>query len=590
MSARYFAFLLTATLAMAAPDGAALYKARCAACHDGAPQARMPSHDELAGKSPEAIVNAMFQGAMRTQAAGLTAEEGSAIARFLTGKEPGTSSEPVAGQCKTAGKPVTLGAGDWNGWGGDTLNTHFQPNPGLAASDVPKLKLKWAFGYPKETSAWAQPTVVGGRIFVGSGSGTVYSLDAATGCVYWTYNAGAGVRSAISIGKLANGKWIAYFGDIKATAHAVDANTGAELWKIQLDTHAAARITGAPSLVNGRVYVPVSSLEEVSAAAATYSCCTFRGSVAALDAATGKKIWQGYTVSDPAKTYKQNKNGVDMKGPAGASVWSSPTVDVKRKLVYAATGNSYTDVDISTSDAILAFDLDTGRLVWASQVQAKDGFIVGCPTRSINCPEEQGPDYDFGSSVILRSLPNGKQVLIAGQKAGVVWGLDPDAKGKILWQQRLGHGSALGGVEWGFAADEHQAYVAISDRSVREGGSPGIYALDFATGNKIWSAPAPKLDKGNPAQSAAVTVIPGIVFSGALNGHFRAYNTANGEIVWDVETMKPFDTVNGVEATGGSIDSAGPTVVHGMVYTNSGYGTFGGVKGNVLLAFSVDGK
>ncbi len=395
MSARYFTFLISAAFAFAAPDGAALYKTRCAVCHDGAPQARMPAHDELAGKSPESIVNAMFRGAMRTQAAGLTAEEGAAIAKFLTGKEPGASTEPVAGVCKTAGKPVAIGAGDWNGWGGDSLNTHFQPNPGLAASDVPKLKLKWAFGYPKETSAWAQPTVVGGRIFVGSGSGTVYSLDAATGCVYWTYDAGAGVRSAISIGKLANGKWIAYFGDIKATAHAVDANTGAELWKIQLDTHAAARITGAPSLVNGRLYVPVSSLEEVAATAATYSCCTFRGSVAALDAATGKKIWQGYTVSDPAKTYKQHTHGVDMKGPAGASVWSSPTVDVKRKLVYAATGNSYTDVDISTSDAVLAFDLDTGRLVWASQVQAKDGFIVGCPTRSINCPEEQGHGLRF---------------------------------------------------------------------------------------------------------------------------------------------------------------------------------------------------
>jgi polyvinyl alcohol dehydrogenase (cytochrome) len=570
-------------------DGAALYKTRCATCHDGPPQARMPSHQELAGKSPEAIVNAMFQGAMTTQALGLSADEGAAIAKFITGKAPATTTAAATtGQCKSPGKPVSLLDGDFNGWGVDPGNSHFQTKPGLAAADVPKLKLKWAFGYPKETSAWAQPTVVGGRIFVGTAAGNVYSLDASSGCIYWTYAAGAGVRSAITIGKLPSGKWAAYFGDTRANAHAVDATTGEAIWKVKLDEHPVARITGAPSLVDGRLYVPVSSIEEVTGAGPSYSCCTFRGSVAALDAATGTKIWQGYSVTDPAKVYKKNKNGVDLKGPAGAAIWSSPTVDLKRKLVYAGSGNSYTDVDINTSDAILAFDLENGRIVWATQAQPKDGFIVGCP-RAINCPEEQGPDFDFGSSPILHTLPNGKQIIIAGQKSGVVWGLDPDDRGKILWQQRLGKGSALGGVEWGFAADNNAAYVAISDRTVREGGTPGLYALDFLTGDKKWSTPAPAVG-GNPAQSAAITVIPGIVFSGALNGHFRAYNTANGEIVWDFETAKPFETVNGVEAAGGSIDAGGPTVAHGMVYTNSGYGQFGAVKGNVLLAFSVDGK
>jgi polyvinyl alcohol dehydrogenase (cytochrome) len=298
-------------------------------------------------------------------------------------------------------------------------------------------------------------------------------------------------------------------------------------------------------------------------------------------------------VSDPAKPYKKNKIGTQLRGPAGAAIWSSPTIDAKRKLVYAATGNSYTDVDISTSDAILAFDLDTGSLKWVSQVQPKDNFIVGCPGVS-NCPEEKGPDFDFGSSPILREIGGGKEMLVVGQKSGVVYGLDPDAKGKILWQTRIGTGSALGGVEWGHAADEQNTYAAISDRIVRANAQPGIYALNIKTGEKVWSTPAPKVacasGQCNPAQSAAVSVIPGAVFSGALNGHFRAYSTKTGEIIWDYDTLRSFDTVNKVTAKGGSIDGAGPTIVNGMVFTASGYALFGGYAGNVLLAFSVDGK
>ncbi len=584
-----FAALAVSAFA-AAPDGEALYKARCAGCHDGKPQPRMPERAELTGKTPESVLSAMVNGAMTMQAAGLGDDEKRAVARYITGKEFSTAAASTAGRCTTSAPPLKMIAGDWSGWGGDLNNSHFQTQPGLAVADVPKLKLKWAFGFDKDTAASAQPAVIGGRLFVGSASGNVYSLDAASGCIYWTYSTGgAGVRTAITVAKLPNGKWAAYFGDLKATAHAVDAETGAPLWKIKLDEHPAARITGAPMLVNGRLYVPMSSLEEVSATAKNYECCTFRGSVSSIDAATGKKIWQSYSVTDPAKPYKKSKEGTQMHGPAGASVWSSPTVDLKRKLVYAATGNSYTSVDINTSDSVLAFDLETGRMVWSSQVQPKDNFIVGCP-RVPNCPDEDGPDFDFGTSVILRKLPNGKDILVAGQKSGVAWGLDPDQRGKVIWQTRLGKGSALGGIEWGHAADDKLAYFAISDRFGKDG-TPGLYALDLVTGQQKWGTPAPTGIPGNRGQSSAVAVIPGAVFSGALNGHFRAYATSNGEIIWDVETNRPYDTVNGVaEAHGGSIDAPGPVIAHGIVYTNSGYGIFGGVKGNVLLAFSVDGK
>ena len=474
-----------------APDGAALYQQRCATCHDSTqPQIRMPKREEIAARPPEAIMAAMFSGAMMTQAAGLTQQEGSAIARFLTGKSISNVSENTAGRCAgPLGKFAPDAKADWNGWGVDPTNSRFQPNPGLSAADVPRLKLKWAFGFPKESLTFSQPTVAGGRIFVGTLGGTVYSLDASSGCTIWSFSAGAGVRTAITVAPAKTpGKYVAFFGDLRATAHALDAETGKELWKTKVDDHRAATLTGAPALYNGTLYVPVSSSEEASAASGAYECCTFRGSLVALDAETGKQLWKSYTVVDPPKPVKKNSAGTQQYGPAGAAVWSAPTIDVKRKLIYVATGDSYTGVDIDSSDAILAFSLDTGKLQWISQTQAKDNFVNGCP-RSANCPESNGPDYDFGASVILRDIGGGKQVLLAGQKSGILWGLDPDNKGKILWQIRLGAGSALGGIEWGHAADTRYAYVAISDRMAQQGARPGISAVDFATGNRCGPRP-----------------------------------------------------------------------------------------------------
>jgi polyvinyl alcohol dehydrogenase (cytochrome) len=581
--------------AEAGPDGAALFKARCAGCHEAAsPQGRTPKREELAAKTPESILAAMFGGAMEMQAAGLSRDEGRAIARYLTGKDFSTTSDVVTGMCPGPGPKLALGSSDWNGWSAEVDNSRYQPKPGLSTDDVPKLKLKWAFGFPGDTRATAQPTVVGGRVFVGSGAGAVYSLDAASGCVYWAYKADSGVRTSISIAKLKSGRYAAYFGDLRAFAYGVDAETGKELWKTKLDEHPAARITGAPVFYEGKLLVPVASLEEASGRPAEYECCTFRGSLASLDAETGKVNWKSYSVLDPPKAIKKSKAGTQMYGPAGAAIWSAPTVDVKRKLVYAATGDSYTDVDINTSDAIVAFRLDTGSIVWISQVTPNDNFIVGCPA-SPNCPEELGPDYDFGTAPILKNIGGGKQILVAAQKSGIVWGLDPDKKGKVVWQTKVGAGSALGGVEWGHAADNENTYAAVSDVIVRKDGQPGISALKLATGEKVWSTPAPKVTcpTGQAcmgAQSAAVSVIPGAVFSGSINGHFRAYSTKTGEIIWDYDTAHTYDTVNQVAAKGGSINGAGPTIANGIVYTNSGYQGFGGSAGNVLLAFSVDGR
>ena len=573
----------------AAPAGEALYNKRCAACHDGKPQPRMPARQELAARTPESIYQAMFGGAMATQAAGLSSEEGRAIARFIAGKEFGTGAAPVAGKCSGTPGPLTMADADWNGWSADPANTRYQPKPGLDAADVPKLKLKWAFAFQDDTSRSAQPAVVGGRVFTGSASGAIYSLDAATGCIHWRYDAEATVRTSITIGK-AGGKSIAYFGDVRSNVYGLDANTGQQLWKVKVEDHPASRITGGPAFYNGRLYVPVSSVEEASAMGPTYECCKFRGSIVALDGATGKQIWKTFAITDPPKPFKKTPAGVQLWGPAGAAVWAAPTIDAKKKVIYAATGNSYTDVETRTTDAILAIDLESGSLLWSSQVTPKDNFTMGC-MRGANCPEERGPDFDFGSSPILRELPGGKRVLVCGQKSGVVWGLDPDNRGKILWQTRLGQGSALGGIEWGPTADMENAYVAISDVITPLGHPGGLHAVKLSTGEKLWTTPPPPLNctagaKGcNSAQSAAISSIPGVVFSGSVDGHFRAFLAKTGEIVWDFNTARDFETVNGVPGKGGSLDSAGPVIVNGMVFTNSGYGMWQGLPGNVLLAF-----
>lgn len=571
----------------AGPDGEALYKQRCATCHDGKPQPRMPARDELKSRTPESIYQAMFEGAMVAQSAGLAPEEGRAIARFVTGKEFGARATATAGKCATAPGPLRLSDADWNGWGNDPENTRYQPKPGLTAADVPNLKLKWAFAFEGDTVRSAQPAVVGNRVFTGSASGAIYSLDAATGCTYWRYDAGATVRNAISIGQ-ASGKMIAYFGDVRSTVHALDAATGQLLWKIKVEDHPSSRITGSPAFYGGRLYVPVASIEEASAMMPSYECCKFRGSVVALDGATGRQIWKSYSVVDPPRAIPDTKQW----GPAGAAIWSAPTIDVAKKVLYVGTGNSYTNVSIPTSDAILAFDLETGSLLWSSQVLAKDNFTMGCG-RGANCPEDRGPDHDFGSSPILRNLPGGKRILICGQKSGIVSGLDPDQRGKVLWQTRVGQGSALGGIEWGPTADLENAYVAVSDLLVRGENKPGgIHAVKLTTGEKIWTTPPPELhcapgSRGcTRAQSAAISSIPGVVFSGSVDGHFRAFLAKTGEIVWDYNTARDFETVNGVAGKGGSLDSAGPVVAGGMVFTNSGYGMWQGMPGNVLLAFS----
>jgi len=579
--------------------GETIYGSKCAICHE-AGNPPFFNHFMLKTMSPDYILYQLKSGPMRLIAAKLTIQERVAVAEYLTGKRAGSSrpASPSAAMCASPASADFSGP-RWNGWGVDFENSRFQPadQAGLTAGQVPDLKLKWAFGFPGDWGAFAQPTVVGGRVFFGGAMGTVYSLDAATGCTYWKFQADAGVRSAVVIGP----DNLAYFGDFRSNVYAVNAQTGKLVWKSRITTHPYARVTDSPRLYKGRLYVGVSSREEWMAADPHYECCTFRGALIAFDAATGKELWRTYTIPDAPHPTKISKDGTQLWGPSGGGIWSSPTVDVKKDLIYVGVGDNYSDPPTANSDSIMALDLKTGKIAWVNQLTSGDAFNTSCVQNDkSNCPEKPGGDYDFASPPLLRSLPNGQRLLIVSQKSGVVMAVDPDQQGKLVWQTRIGQGGPLGGIEWGPAADSKTVYAALSDIDVipfDEGLEPdskkggGLFAIDVATGKVIWSAPPVlgtcHVDRCSPAQSAAVTVMPGVVFSGSDDGHVRAYSTADGKIIWDFDTTPSFKTVNQVPAHGGSIDGGGgPTVVGGMVFVASGYGALWGMPGNVFLAFA----
>ncbi|MGE0821405.1 MAG: PQQ-binding-like beta-propeller repeat protein [Candidatus Binatia bacterium] len=595
--------------------GKKVYEQKCASCHSGNVP-RAPQLNVLKTKSAQDILDSLLTGPMTFLGMSMGDAERRAVSEFIAGKPLGKEDLMAVATnfCPQAPGEFTIKENDsrWNGWGADMANTRFQPakHAGLTAEQVPNLKLKWAFGYTTGTVA-SQPTVVGGRVFVGTMRGQVYSIDANTGCLYWAIKKPTGVRSAISVAPLPHTnppKYAAYFGDLAATIHAVDAQTGADIWSTKVETHPIARVTGAPKAHDGRLYVPVTSLEEASAADSRYECCTFRGNLVALDAATGKQIWKTYTILEEPKPTRKNSSGVQQYGPAGASIWSSPTLDPEKGRIYVTTGDNYADPATKTSDAIIAFEMKTGKFLWSQQFLANDAWNVACDSEDeANCPEARGPDLDFGSSPILQKLSDGKRVLVAGQKSGMVYGIDPDAEGKRLWEQRAGKGGLAGGIQWGPAADSELMYVAVSDIGMIIKDDPeagkipaldskvggGIHAYRLGTGEKVWSVPPVSCgDRENcsPAQSAAISVIPGVVFSGSVDSHIRAYSTKDGKVIWDHNAAQEYKTVNGGKANGGSFDSSGPTIVNGVLYTNSGYGQFGGLPGNVLLAFSVDGQ
>lgn len=573
-------------------DAAGLFNKKCATCHFNGNDMRAPEPDDLHVMSQSYVFDVLQSGRMKWQGRNLSKAEKTALANYL-GQPDVSASAQMAGYCaRDLDPPVNPPI--WAGWGVDLHNSRFQRalSAGLDHENVKHLKLKWAFGFPGAAATFGQPTSFAGKLFVGSEDGTVYALDATTGCTWWTFHASTTVKTAISIGN--QGK-TAFFGDTNGFVYALKVADGSLVWKVHPDPHPAARITGSPLLVGTRLFVPISSGEEGAAADPHYPCCTFRGNLVALDTANGKQIWRAFTIDEITKPTRKGPQGVQYYGPSGAAIWSSPTADLKRHIIYVATGNNYSDPPSDGSDSVIAFDMRSGKKLWQRQFTPKDLWNSGCVAdQKDNCPGKRGEDFDFGSPPVLKTRADGRDVLLLSQKSGIVYALDPDRRGKILWQTRIGKGGPLGGIQWGGAADSRYAYYPLSDEDDNNplaGG--GVFALDLRTGKQAWySAPVKPACIGafgcSAAQMAPPTAIPGVVFAGSLDGHLRAYDTENGSVIWDFNTAKPFRTTNGVKAHGGSMNGSGPTVVGGMVFVNTGYTN--AMDGNVLLAFSVDGK
>ena len=584
------------------PAGVAIYGARCAQCHDqGASGNRIPSRSALRALAPEAIVAALTTGVMKEQGAALSAKEKAAVADWL-GAPPGSAKpKPSGANVCASDASASSSGGDWTNWGNRPENWRFQPNPGISPAQISHLKLKWAYGIASVSLMRSQPVVYHGRVYVGGDNGVLSSLDAATGCTYWSVT-GPPVRSGLAIGR-AGEQDALFFGDPLGAVHAIALVTGKELWQTRVSDHKGGLVTGTPAYSEGRLYVPLSSAEEVMVLTPGYACCTFRGSVSALDAATGKLQWRTRTIEATPALVTKTADGKEVWGPSGAGIWSSPTVDPQARVLYVATGDNYSTPATSTSDAVLALDLETGKILWSKQFTQGDVFNLACAfRRDPSCKEEAGPDFDFGSPPILAPLPGGKRCLILAQKSGMIYVIDPDRRGELLWQAKAGKGGSLGGIQWGLATNGRAIFAAVSDLTFLKSPDPtklaidpeaggGLVAYNLDSGREEWRVrPAPCGERRpcSPAQSAAVTAIPGVVFSGSLDGHIRAYSSSDGKVLWDLDTERSFDTVNGVAATGGSLDVAGPVVAEGMVFVVSGYPTYGGRPGNVLLAFAVE--
>lgn len=581
-------------------DGGSLFKQKCQSCHSGIIGSRAPTPQTLAKLSVAGIIHSLTVGTMRSVGATLSGAERRAVAEFIS-----VTKTEIANQLlpQTYCNEVTQRTNSedqaaWLGWGGSIRNLSYQSaeNAGLSVADLSALTLKWAFGFPDSFSAWAQPVVANGRVFVGSQAGSVFSLDAKTGCIFWQFEAKAGVRGAINIGPLLSKgqkEQAAYFGDMAGNVYGVNAMTGSLLWVTALEEHPKGRITGSPVLYENTLFVPMSSWQTVEQAGE--NCCTFRGSVSAVDVKTGQLRWKTYTIAQkPELTTKRDRLGNQLYGPSGSAIWQALTIDEKRRRIYAGTGNSYTAPAVN-SNSMLAFDIDSGEIVWSKQMTVDDIWIAGCEPGDMSCNFPDGENLDLSTAPLLAELPDGSELIVAGQKSGWVYAFDPDNNGALRWSYRAAQGSSAGGIVWGLATDNQKVYIPVSDITAPNPG--GLHAIDLSSGQAIWqSPPVTELLCGiarygcNAAQPVGLTVIPGLIFAGAVDGGFRAYDSHSGKVLWQYDTNQSFATVNEVRANGGSLIGSGPSVVDGMVFVNSGYGTNGGRPGNVLLAFGTDNK
>jgi len=583
--------------------GSAIYDEYCAACHSKAVP-RAPHLSFLQMLPGDMILHTLNEGSMQAMSVKLSDEEKQQVSEFIAGSTESEKQYPLL-MCETTSKEFDYTNHPFaSGWGIDRQNTRFIPGEiaQLGKSDLSKLKLKWAFAYPNMLRARSQPTLVGGGIVVGSQDGSLYFLDEESGCVRWAYRSTAEIRSGITVSDWEGDTKtdqppIAYFADLIARVHAVNMDTGELVWMSKVDEHPTATTTAQPVLYKGTIYQPVSSLEEAAAAEPSYSCCTFRGSVVALDALTGEEKWKSYTIIEEPKQVGVSSAGQPIFAPSGSPVWNTPAVDEKRGLLYMGSGGNYSSPSQETSDALLAMDIESGEIKWIRQTTAGDAWNVACfpfvPSQA-NCPIENGPDVDYAAAMV-HVMEGDNEMMVGAQKSGDVYGIDPNTT-EIIWHQKPGRGGNQGGINFGLAADGSTVFVPVADYDDDllpiEDARPGLFAFNAFTGEPLWSSLTKNVcgdrEHCDPGISAPVTAIPGVVFAGHLDARLRAYDSATGEVIWEYDTFQNMPTVSGEVAHGGSISGAtGPLIANGKVYANSGYGIYFHTPGNVLMVFEV---
>lgn len=598
----------------AAPDDmATLFRTACATCHE-VPETKAPPTATLRQLPAARILMAMELGKMQPQAAGLAPQQRVDLSRWLAAEEDAKRDAWIAERACARETPVPVtGRGNW-GLGRD--NRREAVDVAIGRGNLDDLELQWSVALPAVTTMRSQPVVAGDTVFLGSKGAHLLALDRRSGCVRWSLATDAPVHSALTLDRTPDGVATLFFADELAMVYAVDATTGRLRWRERVKWFPTSIVSGPIGYHDGRLYVPLSSFEVAAAGLPTHECCRSHGGIAALDATTGKALWRYDTTPHAVRT-TVTRDGTQLWGPSGAPVWNSPTVDATRGVLYFGTGQNSSSPATDTSDAIIALDLATGERRWIFQALADDAWNAACLSGGASCPVENGPDFDFGAAVILLRRPEG-DLLLAGQKSGEVFALDPDRKGAVVWRRRVGSGSSNGGIHHGMATDGQRVYVPVADPERRIAGyvpKPGIYALDVDDGELLWSHPvergcvfdpadAPLIGLAEMAQgkaqrspwpacsyyygpSAAAVVANGIVYAGALDGRLRLLDADSGQALRVIETNRPYRAGNGIDGHGGAIDVGGAIVEGNQLFVLSGYGMFGQMPGNMLLVYGL---
>lgn len=590
-------FLISASTVLAGPED--IYEQKCGICHDNPVDAKTPHRSAIGDMGKTRIQYALTSGSMAIHTEGLTHEMIADIASHLDTSD----DQSIDASQECSDRPISSEV-VVSHWGVDLQNTRYQSDSAINSSNIASVRLKYAFGIPNSSEVRSWPALSADTIFLPSTNGTLYAIDRDIGCIKWTYESDKPLRTSAHLVSTELGLQVAV-GDAGARTHLIDAITGELIWLQQVGDSPLNMNTGAPVYFEDDWYIPVSALEIAVAMNPRHECCKSHGIVKRLEADTGETIWST-PMTPPARPTKKNELGTQMYGPSGAPIWTTPAIDIKRNVLYVGTGENTSRPTTYKSDAIVALSLVTGEVASFFQGYKDDAFNMACGSRNPqNCPDDQGPDFDFGASPILVTTAMGHDLVLAGQKSGDVWALDPDDELKLVWQSKLSNGSALGGIHWGMTVVENTLVVPIADPEfMTRDPKPGIYAIDIDSGETIWEHRVERGCKIEPRAlrnrsnrwpdcpwhygfSAAASSTNDLVFAGSLNGEVSAFQVDDGSVVWSYNTKKEFETVNGIDSHGGAIDNPGVVVAGDQLIVLSGYGMFGQMPGNVMLVFEL---